>query len=59
MDERFALATENSLPLEAMMDLSKTYLDIAAKITGAPIMLIDNPKAEIIKVLKEQYQLVD
>ncbi|MGF1902506.1 phosphoribosylaminoimidazolesuccinocarboxamide synthase [Aliivibrio sifiae] len=59
MDERFSLAEENALPLEAMMNLSKTYLDIAAKITGAPITLSDNPKAEIIKVLKDEYQLVD
>lgn len=59
MDERQALARNNDLPVEALMDISKTYIGIAEKITGKKIELSDNPKAEIIKILKDEYQLVD
>jgi len=59
MKEREALARNNILPLSVFMDVSKTYIDIAEKITGDKIVLSDNPKAEIIAILKEQYQLVD
>jgi phosphoribosylaminoimidazole-succinocarboxamide synthase len=59
MDERFALARDNALPVEVMMDVSRTYIDIAEKITGQKITLSDNPKAEIIQILQEQYQLID
>lgn len=59
MDEREALARDNKLPLSVLMDVSKTYTDIAEKITGEKIVLSDNPKAEIITILREQYQLVD
>ncbi len=41
------------------MDVSKTYTDIAEKITGSKVKLSDNPKAEIIQILREQYQLID
>jgi len=41
------------------MQVSKTYIDIAEKITGKPLMLSANPKAEIIHILQENYQLVD
>lgn len=57
--EREALARENELPLEALMDISKTYTGIAEKITGQPINLSDNPKKEIIDILSSQYGLVD
>lgn len=59
MQERTALANDNELPVEVLMQVSKTYTDIAEKITGQKIVLSADPKAEIIKVLKEQYQLVD
>ncbi|GHG07612.1 phosphoribosylaminoimidazolesuccinocarboxamide synthase [Thalassotalea marina] len=59
MDERTALANDNELPVEVLMQVSKTYTDIAEKITGQKIVLSDDPKAEIIKVLKDQYQLID
>ncbi|NOI13087.1 phosphoribosylaminoimidazolesuccinocarboxamide synthase [Vibrio hepatarius] len=59
MPEREALARENELPLEALMDISKTYTGIAEKITGQPINLSDNPKKEIIDILSTQYGLVD
>ncbi len=41
------------------MNVSKTYIDIAEKITGEKIVLSDNPKAEIVEILREQYQLID
>jgi len=59
MDEREALARDNELPLSVLMDVSKTYTDIAEKITGSKVKLSDNPKAEIIQILREQYQLID
>jgi phosphoribosylaminoimidazole-succinocarboxamide synthase len=34
-------------------------MDIAEKITGKPIHLSDNPKAEIVEVLHTQYGLID
>jgi phosphoribosylaminoimidazole-succinocarboxamide synthase len=59
MEEREALARENELPTEVLMNVSKTYTDIAEKITGEKIVLSENPKAEIITILREQYQLID
>jgi len=59
MPEREALARDNALPTEVLMDVSRTYLDIAEKIVGHPIELSDNPKAEIIEILREQYGLID
>jgi phosphoribosylaminoimidazole-succinocarboxamide synthase len=59
MSERMALARDNVLPTEVMMDISRTYLGIAEKVTGRTIELSQDPKAEIITVLKEQYGLVD
>ena len=59
MDERNALAQDNILPESVLMDVSKTYLNIAQRITGKEIILSDNPKAEIIAVLREHYQLID
>lgn len=59
MNEREALARDNELPTSVLMDVSKTYTDIAEKITGEKIVLSDNPKAEIIEILRKQYQLID
>ena len=59
MDERAALARDNALPTEVLMAVSKTYTDIAEKITGEKIVLSDNPKAEIIEILRNDYALVD
>ncbi|MBD3653852.1 phosphoribosylaminoimidazolesuccinocarboxamide synthase [Kangiella sp.] len=59
MDERQALARDNALPVDALMDVSRTYIGIAEKITGKKIELSDNPKAEIIKILKDEFKLVD
>jgi phosphoribosylaminoimidazole-succinocarboxamide synthase len=59
MPERQALATENALPVEVLMQVSKTYIEIAEKITGQSLVLSSNPKAEIIEILRNEYQLVD
>ena len=58
MPERERLAKDNLLPQTAMMDVSNTYLDIARTITGQKIALPENPKAEIIEILNNQYQLI-
>ncbi|WP_318470194.1 phosphoribosylaminoimidazolesuccinocarboxamide synthase [Photobacterium leiognathi] len=59
MEERFALARDNELPQDVLMQISKVYTGIAEKITGEPIALSQNPKAEIIEILRSQYQLID
>lgn len=59
MDERSALARENELPTSALMDVSKTYIDIAEKITGETLKISNNPKAEIIEILNKDYGLID
>jgi len=59
MPERQALARDNALPESVLMDVSKTYVGIAEKITGQTLVLSDNPKAEIIDILRQQYGLID
>ena len=59
MPEREALAQEHALPVETLLDISRTYLNIAEKITGKKITLSQNPKEEIIRVLKNEYALID
>ncbi|MFY0655820.1 MAG: phosphoribosylaminoimidazolesuccinocarboxamide synthase [Neptunomonas phycophila] len=59
MPEREALARDNTLPEEVMMDISRTYVGIAEKVIGAPLSLSDNPKQEIITILRDQYGLID
>jgi phosphoribosylaminoimidazole-succinocarboxamide synthase len=59
MPERQALARDNALPAEVLMAVSKTYVGIAEKITGSSLQLADNPRAEIIAVLRSEFALVD
>jgi len=59
MDERNALAKDNALPEKVLMMVSKTYVDIAEKITGETLNLSDNPKAEIIEILRYEFKLID
>jgi phosphoribosylaminoimidazole-succinocarboxamide synthase len=58
MPERSALARDNALPEEILLQVSHTYLDIAAKIVGHRIELSDNPRQEIIDVLRRDYDLI-
>ncbi|MGR6874207.1 phosphoribosylaminoimidazolesuccinocarboxamide synthase [Pseudomonas sp. HK3] len=59
MAERKVLARDHVLPVEVFQQVSDTYISIAEKITGQKLNLSANPKAEIIQVLKEEYQLID
>jgi phosphoribosylaminoimidazole-succinocarboxamide synthase len=59
MKERQALAKDNVLPEHVLMDVSATYIAIAEKITGKKITLSDNPKQEVIDILRRDYQLID
>ena len=59
MQERLALAADNALPEAVIMEVSNTYMSLAEKITGEPLVMSDNPKAEIIQILGEKYGLID
>lgn len=59
MNERSELAKNNALPVDVLMDVSQVYVGIAEKITGEKLNLSDNPKAEIIDILGNQYGLID
>ncbi|SEA35729.1 phosphoribosylaminoimidazolesuccinocarboxamide synthase [Microbulbifer marinus] len=59
MPERQALARDNELPESMLMDVSATYVGIAEKITGRKLELSDNPKAELVEVLRKDYGLID
>ena len=59
MEERLALAADNALPESVIMEVSNTYVRLAEKITGEPLVITDNPKAEIIQILGEKYGLID
>lgn len=59
MAERLALAADNALPESVMMAVSDTYVSLAEKITGQPLVISDNPKAEILAILRDQYGLID
>jgi phosphoribosylaminoimidazole-succinocarboxamide synthase len=59
MTERESLAKDNLLPAEVFKQVSDTYISIAEKITGKKLHLSDNPKSEIIEILKNEYQLID
>merc|ERR1712232_1150323 len=59
MEERKKLAKDNALPEAVLMQVSKTYTDIAEKITGEKITVSNDPKGDIIKVLDEKYGLIE
>lgn len=58
MPERVALARDNALPQEILMEVSRTYLDIAERITGGKITISENPKAEICEILRRDFDLI-
>jgi phosphoribosylaminoimidazole carboxylase len=57
MNERYKLG-EEILPQSIMMETSKVYADIAEKITGEKIVLSEDPKQDIIRILDEKYGLI-
>lgn len=59
MPERAALARDNALPEEILMQISSTYLSIAEKIIGKPVPLAENPKQEILDILRNEFDLID
>ncbi|MCV2884052.1 phosphoribosylaminoimidazolesuccinocarboxamide synthase [Aestuariibacter sp. AA17] len=59
MDERTQLAKNNPLPIDVLMQVSDVYTSIAETITGHKIAISDNPRQEIIHVLKDQYGLIN
>jgi len=59
MPEREALARDNALPESVLMSVSETYVGIAEKIIGSKLALSDNPRAEIIETLREEFGLID
>ena len=58
MDERAALARENELAPEMLMQVSETYVGIAEKIIGEKLKLSENPRAEIIDILDREFGLI-
>ena len=58
MPERIALARDHALPLQALMQVSDTYLGMAEKITGQRPHLPANPKSEIVEILRSRYGLI-
>merc|ERR1712159_948956 len=59
MEERKKLAQNNLLPQSVLMEVSKTYADIAEKITGQKLRISEDPRSEIIKILDEKYGLIE
>ncbi|WP_027856899.1 phosphoribosylaminoimidazolesuccinocarboxamide synthase [Marinobacterium jannaschii] len=59
MEERYALARDNELPAALIQKVSDTYVGIAEKIIGKKLVQSDNPKAEIIEVLRNDFGLID
>jgi len=53
MEERYALARDNELPASMMEAVSRTYVEIAEKITGKPLPVSADPRAEIVAVLRK------
>jgi len=58
MEERKKLAKDNLLPQSVLMEVSKTYSDIAEKITGQKLRISEDPRNEILTILDVQYGLI-
>jgi len=59
MAERNQLAETTLLPGDIFMQVSETYISLAEQITGQPLNLPGNPRAEIIERLRRDYDLID
>ncbi|MDD7805798.1 MAG: phosphoribosylaminoimidazolesuccinocarboxamide synthase [Endozoicomonas sp. (ex Botrylloides leachii)] len=59
MDERRALARNKALPKKMLMETATIYLNIAETITRQRLTLPENPRAEIIHELKNNYGLIE
>ena len=58
MDERYAFASGTVLPRQMMMDVSSTYIDIAERITGRPLEVSENPRDDIVRVLRDELGII-
>jgi len=58
MPEREAFAGEALLPQKMLLDVSATYLGIAAQIIGSPITVPENPREEIKELLSVELGLI-
>ncbi|MEM6582508.1 MAG: phosphoribosylaminoimidazolesuccinocarboxamide synthase [Pseudomonadota bacterium] len=58
MQERSTLARDTTLPVEALMSVSKTYTAMAEKVIGSKMQISDNPRAEIVEVMQSEFDLV-
>ena len=58
MAERHALAAEHELPVAVMAAVSKTYVELAEKITGCPLPVSADPRGEIIAMLRDELGLI-
>merc|ERR1712190_113742 len=58
MEERKKLASDNLLPQEKLLQVSKVYTDIAEKITGQALQITENPREDIIKILDKEFGLI-
>ena len=58
MDERYRYASDIILPAQMMLDVSKTYVDLAEMVTGVPLVTSENPRDEIISVLNTTFGLI-
>lgn len=58
MAERSALARDNALPVEILQSVSDTYVGIAERIIGKPLVLPEDPRSEIIDMLGDDFGLI-
>ncbi|MEM8563395.1 MAG: phosphoribosylaminoimidazolesuccinocarboxamide synthase, partial [Pseudomonadota bacterium] len=58
MRERFILARDNALPVEALMSVSETYTAMAEKVIGQKVQISDNPRAEIVELMRSEFDLI-
>ena len=57
MDERMRFACETELPESLLMQVSETYRGIAEQITGQPLRVPEDPRAEIEHMLAQELEL--
>ena len=51
MDERVRIARDYRVPVEQFMEVSRTYTDIAKRITGRTVSKVENPREGIMDVV--------
>jgi phosphoribosylaminoimidazole-succinocarboxamide synthase len=46
------------LPAQMMLGVSQTYVNLAERITGAPLVISNSPRDDIISVLNSTFGLI-